>query len=471
MKTTPFVKVLTDIRFWIILLFALRLVGINNAPLDSHNWRQTLTSMVARNFVEEGANLFYPKIDLAGENSGIIASEFPLFNYLIYIISNIFNYSHWIGRLINLLISSLGMFYFFKLIKGVVNHRTAFNATIVLAASIWFAHSRKIMPDTFSVSLVIIGLCHAFVYIKKGSKWALILFFFFCTLGALSKIPALSLISVLAVLVFIKEVDLRKKIAIFSTGAMSLLIVCLWYFYWVPFLLKSYGYQLFFPKTMTEGIREIIPQFSELLEKFYFSSLNSFIALVCCLIGLYLILRSGQRFLILGLGIITSVFIVFIIKTGAVFPLHSYYIIPFTPIMALLAGYAISEIPIKLQYLLLVSILVEGIANQQHDFFTNEDQLYKLELEAIAKNVIPAKDLVVINGGPSPQNMYFSHRKGWTENNETILRPNYLDSVINLGAKFLIVDESYGDLKFHQNEIVFKNTSYSIYRLKNNNVH
>ena len=93
-------KLISDIRFWIILFFALRLLGITNAPLEfGHNWRQSLTNMIARNFFENDANLFYPSIDLAGEKSGIIGSEFTFYNYLIYILSSIFDYSHWqIGR-------------------------------------------------------------------------------------------------------------------------------------------------------------------------------------------------------------------------------------------------------------------------------------------------------------------------------------------------------------------------------------
>lgn len=33
--------------------------------------------MIARNFVEGRANLFYPVIDIAGEKTGIIGTEFP----------------------------------------------------------------------------------------------------------------------------------------------------------------------------------------------------------------------------------------------------------------------------------------------------------------------------------------------------------------------------------------------------------
>src|SRR4051812_1758490 len=92
-------KLLSDIRFWLIFFFVIRLVGITNAPLEvAHNWRQTFTCMVARNFLENDPNILYPTIDMAGNKTGIVGAEFPLFNYLIYLISGIFGYTHWYGR-------------------------------------------------------------------------------------------------------------------------------------------------------------------------------------------------------------------------------------------------------------------------------------------------------------------------------------------------------------------------------------
>jgi len=467
MIKTQIRKILSDIRFWIIFLFVLRLIGITNAPLEvGHNWRQSLTNMIARNFLENGANILYPSIDMAGEKSGIIGSEFPFFSYLIFIFSYIFDYSHWLGRLINLFVSSFGLYFFFKLIKNLLDKQTAFNSTIVLTVSIWFAFSRKIMPDTFSVSLVIIGLFYAYNFLKNGFKSSLILFFVFSTLGMLCKIPALSLFSVLLILIFIKEIDIRRKLALYAAAALGFLIVCLWYFYWVPYLLDTYHYQLYFPKGIVEGIQEITPLIPQLLEKFYFSALLSYMALVCSLVGIVLLIKNKQIYLVSGIGIITAVFILFIVKTGAVFPLHNYYIIPFTPIMALMAGYAITQIPLKIQYILLGLIAIEGIANQQHDFRIKESQLYKLELEKITEKLIPDIDLIIINGGQSPQDIYFSHRKGWTVDDTDIMNLQYIDSLTSLGAKYLVIDKSRIDQQFVQHETIYTGKHYSICKLE-----
>lgn len=467
MNKQKFKIILTDIRLWIVILFVVRLIGITNAPLEvGHNWRQSLTNMIARNFVEIDANILYPRIDMAGQQSGIIGSEFPFFNYLIYLFSSIFNYSHWIGRLINLTVSSVGIFYFFKLIKSIINQRVAFNSTIILLVSIWFAFSRKIMPDTFSVALVIIGLYYAYNFLKNGTKLNLIAFFVFTTLGVLCKIPALSLLSVLSVILFIKQIKTQRKIAIIVAGGISFSIICIWYFYWVPYLLDTYHYQLYFPKGFLDGIREITPYVPELLEKFYFSSLHSYIAFICCLAGVFILMKNKQKYLIYSIGIITLVFVFFIIKTGAVFPLHNYYIIPFTPIMVLLAGYAIDKIPTKYQYILLLLISIEAIANQQHDFRIKDSQLYKLELDGITQQIIPKNELIIINGGPSPQHIYFSHRKGWTIENAQMTNPQFIDSLKTLGAKYIIIDQHKLQNPEIKGEEVYLDENYKIITLK-----
>lgn len=466
MKKADIRLILTDIRFWILVFFLVRIIGITDAPLEvGHNWRQSLTNMIARNFLFHGAHILYPMIDMAGEKTGIIGSEFPLFNYLIYLVSLAFDYSHWYGRLINLSVSSLGLYYFYKLVKKLFNGQVAFNATLVLTASIWFSFSRKIMPDTFSVSLVIIGLFHAVKYLENNKILNLMAFLFFCTTGMLCKIPSLCLFSMAALPMFSKTTDVRKKLALTSVGAISLFVVGLWYFYWVPYLVETYQYQLYFPKGLMEGVKEIIPWIPEYLEKFYFSSLQSYLAFVCAIIGMILILGNRHRMQVLGLGLITAVFILFTLKTGSVFPQHNYYIIPYTPVMAVMAGYFISRVPLKIQYILLGLIALEGIANQQHDFFVKEDQVYKLTLEQITEELIPADDLIVINGGQSPQDIYFSNRKGWTVSNADITDPSFLDSLMHFGAKYLILDLSGFDYRSVQYENLYTDNHYAIYTL------
>ncbi len=458
--------ILSDIRFWIAFFFLLRMIGITNAPLEiGHNWRQALTSMIARNFYEGNANIFYPRIDMAGDQSGIIASEFPLFNYLIYLVSVVFDYTHWYGRLINLFVSSVGIYFFYHLMARIADRKIAFNASIVLIVSIWFAFSRKTMPDTFSVSLVIIGLYYGYRYLAKGSDIRLILYFLFITCGVLCKIPALSLLAAIPVILLIKEIPVRRKVWILIISAISFLIVCLWYFYWVPYLVRTYHYPLYFPKGLVEGIHEIRPLLSLYFRQFYFMAFESFIAFAFFLVGVYSIVKSKNRNLILSLFLITITFILFTIKTGAVFPTHNYYIIPFVPVMALIAGWGIAKLPTKYQFIPLILIVIEGIGNQQHDYFIKDSERYKLTLENLTNEVVGKDELIVINGGPSPQEIYLAHRKGWTIENGLITESE-LNGYRNSGAAYLIIDKKSFPQQISFFPLVKGDSGFDIYRLK-----
>ena len=194
-------KSLYDIRIWIVLFFCIRLIGITDPPLEiGHNWRQTTVTMVARNFLEVDNNIFLPRIDFAGEKTGITGMEFPFLNYLIYLIAEIFGYDHWYGRLINLTVSSLGLWYFFKLVGKYFPEKVAIYSTIVLAVSIWFQFSRKIMPDTFSMSIVIAAIYYGIQFLENHSRrnnnLSLLAYFVLMGIGVLSKLPSGYLLSI-----------------------------------------------------------------------------------------------------------------------------------------------------------------------------------------------------------------------------------------------------------------------------------
>jgi hypothetical protein len=462
----PFFK---DIRFWLLLFFVVRLIGITNPPLESgHNWRQSLTNMVARNFYEDKADIRYPTIDIAGEKSGIMTSEFPVYNYLIYGVSKLFGFNHWTGRWVNLIVSTIGLFYFHQLIIKLLNKNIAFYATLITLTSLWFAYSRKIMPDTFSVSLVFVGLYGGHAYLKEGKWFQLVLFFVFTTLGVLSKIPALSLCAGLVIVPWITSVKRARIFHVAFAGLIGLCFVWLWYFYWLPHVYAAYDYQLFFPKTLRQGFQEISTVLPNLFEKFYFSSLNSFVAFGCFLLGLFYVVKGRNRLLQLALVSISVVFAFFILKTGSVFPTHSYYIVPFAPIMALVAACFLAELPKNIGYVILGVVVIEGIANQQHDFFLRDSELYKLELESTLENVVPNDNLVIINGGTTPQNMYFAHRKGWAIRNSEV-NVKFVDSLHQLGAEYLIIDKHQTNVRELQYKVVLRSEHYYVYGLSIDN--
>ena len=445
-----FFSLMKDIRFWIIFFLLIRLVGITNPPLEiGHSWRQVLTNMLSRNMLEISPSLLYPRIDMDGTGTGIIGSEFPVFNFLTYLWFKIFGFSHWAGRLINLVVSSIGIYYFYRIVKRYFTTEVAFSAAFILIVSGWFGFARKIMPDTFSVSLVIISLYYASIFLDKWQRKDLLLFTFFATMGALSKMPSVSILAVLAIPVFSSKYPLRQKLELMGAGTIVMLFLGLWYFYWVPYLLDTYGYKLFFTRDLLQGLKELIFNWFDTLDKFFFASFFSFVAFFFFLKGLYNSFKDKNKLILLSLFYISLIFLFYMMKTGDVFSFHSYYIIPFTPIMALIAGYGLSKLKAKWMYFFLLVISVESIANQYNDFFIKDELKCKLKYELIADEFTNKDDLVVVTGGMDPITMYYLHRKGWSVYNDVLTDSIKMDEMHKQGAKYIFVDKRQfsGNLK------------------------
>jgi hypothetical protein len=132
--------------------------------------------------------------------------------------------------------------------------------------------------------------------------------------------------------------------------------------------------------------------------------------------------------------------------------------------MAIMAGYAVSRIPSKFYGILLIAIAREGIINQQHDFFIRPSQAYKLSLEEIADSVSNKKDLILINDNGSPQMLYFSHRKGWSVHNEILTDQQKVQSYIEKGARYIIVDKKNFPVPLQYPE-VFTDGNFTVYKL------
>jgi 4-amino-4-deoxy-L-arabinose transferase-like glycosyltransferase len=169
--------------------------------------------MVSRNFLEVDANPMFPRIDIAGEKTGITGMEFPVLNYLIYLLSLAFGYHDWFGRLIVLLISSLGIWTFHNILKKQFNPQIAFNSSIVLLFSIWFTYSRKIMPDTMAMSFMFFGIQQGINYFESPRLKPLLWFGFWICLGILSKLPVVFLLFVFIPYMIDRPLLQRNKMA------------------------------------------------------------------------------------------------------------------------------------------------------------------------------------------------------------------------------------------------------------------
>lgn len=429
-------------RIWIGIYFLFMLFFVTQAPIEkAHNWRQTLTNTIARNYANAETTFLEPKIDHAGKRDGIIGSEFPIYNFTIAKMMQWFGFQHWYGRLINLIFTCLGIWCFYLIVKRLFDADAALYAGIFLLFSVWFNFGRKIMPDTLSLSLVIMGIYQAIRFLDKAKWITAVLAFVLISLGMLIKIPAAVILAPFGLMLFVRSWPSQRRIIVAALCILTIIPVYSWYFRWVP-VLNTHGFELYFPRTISEGWREIAVLWKETINNFVFHSFYSFVGFAIFFAALvFIIIKKNWRALLIFLAAF-AVFSYFILKTGLTFPLHSYYMIPFAPIMAMVAGIGMASFPYKkfIPYILLI-FCGESFANQQDDLRIREADRSFLELEAIADSIDSREAKVVCNGGVSPTVMYFLNRRGWTQEDHELTN-EFLESIVPDGAQYLYIYQS-----------------------------
>lgn len=447
------------------MFFIIQLPFITQPPIDSsHTWRQTLTATVARNQANGEGTMCYPRIDHNGASSGIIGMEFPVYNAAIAGMIKAFGFTHWYGRLINLLVSLLGVFCFTRLVEAISDKKTAFWSGIFLLCSIWLIFMRKIMPDTFSVSLVLTGLWLGWRFYLFGKWYDALGYFILISLGLLSKLPASLILAPFGMTLYVKEFSWSKKAVIVALTYIGVSLTAIWYFVWVPYLVATYEYPLYFTRDLATGFIELSFETSLILQQFVFHSFYSFAAFGLFVTGIFLAARNKQHKLLIVFIVSVSVFMFFMIKTGMVFPKHNYYMVPVIPVMAMMLGYTITHFPARrVRPYLVAVVLIESLANMHHD--VRPKKAWYTGIERELDKVSDRTQLVVCNGGVGPQMMYFMNRKGWTYRTENIT-PELINACKAQGAKWLVLQyEDETPLPVTGLTSVYSDRNFSIYAL------
>lgn len=431
-----------DIRFVIGLFFILRFFGLTNAPLEvAHNWRQTDMMMVAKNLAEDPASICFPRVDYEGAGDGIVGMEFPLVNELIAISIKTFGFSHWYGRLINLILSSIGVYFFYLVVLKLFDKRLAFAASYLLLASMWFAYTRKILPDTVAVSFLFASVYYALCYFEKSSQKYinLLLSAFLLAFGGLVKISSFVVMALLLPVLFDREIGLKQKIILAFAYAVSLCVIVYWYFVWVPYLNTLSSIRFFMGNSLTVGLHEIVEDAPRIAMRFYETALG-YLGFCLFIAGLIIaFIKKEQKLLQIFAGALAMQFVL-LLKVGNHFGVHSYYILPFVPLMALVAGYALKQLPVK--YIVVFGVLfwAENFARYYNEFIIRTKNKPKEHLSELLDKVGAAKsDLIAVNGNGNPALLYFSGRKGWLPNDEQLSSLDFMSRLFEQNCKYAVL--------------------------------
>lgn len=147
-----------------------------NAPLaDWHSWREADTAAVARNFVKDKFDMLYPQSDsflalnehnLQNPNRYFI-NEFPLYNAAVAVLYKQYGVNPAIGRMVSIAMASLGAAALYLLVRLTVGLAPAL-ITLIFYQFIPYNiyYSRVFMPDPSFVALSIISLLFCVLWVK-----------------------------------------------------------------------------------------------------------------------------------------------------------------------------------------------------------------------------------------------------------------------------------------------------------------
>jgi len=222
------------------------------------------------------------------------------------------------------------------------------------------------------------------------------------------------------------------------TAIVALIPVVWWCFYWAPMLTVDYGlFYFFMGSDIRTSLGFLMSEWQTVFKCFYFDAIG-YVGFVFYVTGMIYLIIKKERKLLFALSGVFVLQIIFMIKSGESFIKHSYYMIPFIPIMAICAGYFISLIKLKwLRSVFLLAFVVEGVLNFQHDFMPKQLKNYLLQLENIAVDYTNPSDLIVINNTLNPRGVYLAHRKGWGVKSNVASDSNYLKNIVQKGANYL----------------------------------
>lgn len=434
---------LQDIRLWIAILFLIRLPGAFWPPIEVHHgWRQATTLMTVRAMEEHGPDFLHPGTAVPGpDRPNIIASEFPIYNFLIWLNVKSWDAGHGVGRFISLLASAVGIWCFYLILLRIAGRDVAFPAALILLVSVWFMFSRKIMPDVFACSLALAGVECLWRFRVFGRVAWLVAGGVLVALGILSKLPAAVLLVFLIPLLLDPGASGLRRFSVVCVTALSAGLAGWWYFIWIPELIDNGAYQLYWTKSFTEGFGELAARPFETLHRFTFSAFYSYTAFVCILIGIPTLARES-RALRISAGATLFLLVFYMLRVGDCIPEHDYYLIPFIPFFAMVAAVGLQRIAIRqwAGIVVLVAILIEGIANQQHDLRWPAGMAYKLKLADELNALIPTNEPVAFVSDLNPSDMYFANRNGWLVSQEDLNNADVRQRLMNGGCRFVVVN-------------------------------
>ena len=435
--------------FILLEALCLRLYHVTYPPYDILSWRDTQTLMIARNYFRSGMDLFGPAVDwrslhnvaAGGTVGGTELNVTPCLTALLY---HVFGIEYWVGRVVPIAFSLLGIIYFYRLAERFYGALTAIMATLLFSVSPFHLFCGRVqMPESFAFAMVLATLYHYDEWLSLQSKRTFAYAVVSCALMLLGK-PQMALAAIPMLFLTVERFGwrfvLHKELYLFGALVAIPVGAFMWHSYRV--LIPRCGISLTFGSMWS---------FSLLLTPDYYIKMASLIwnpavgPWVCVLgvIGLFAPFHRARGMFAHAwfLGAVA-----FVLAIPGMNSANVYYQMIFAPPLCLLAAKALTPL-FNRKWLVPLAVVLLGAATYDSlriafpRFYEPRMDAYRCGLW-LRENTAP--DTLIVSASPDPTCMYFADRVGW--NGWDYGDPKrYIDTVRGLGAKVLVAPDWYFD--------------------------
>jgi len=420
------------------LALVLRTYHLTYPPWDYHNWRQTNTLMVARDFARHGFRVLHPQVAWISRDDPTLPSyfsgEFSIESIFAALLYKIFGESDTLARPVVIAFSLLGIFFLYSLLARRAGRAAAACGAFLYALlpyHIFFG--RVFMPDVPALALAL-GCLDALDRWSSDRRVAKLVLA--GCLGALALLQKLTVVILFLPALFMFAAVYGRRAArrweLYGFFALAGVPALLWY--WHASALARLSGFIMLPVGMFGTHLGSWLQWSftgEVLKKLAVEAFSP-LGLVVATLGL-LGLARGRAAWVFRLWVAAAVALLLMIPDTL--RENSYTLLLLLPGGAALGGMALAALAPVLRYRAVLGVLLLLLAG---DGIRCALPLYQADrapydLGVLLRHLTAPQDFIVTETGGSPNVLYAADRRGWMETRVDLPR---LENLARRGARY-----------------------------------
>jgi 4-amino-4-deoxy-L-arabinose transferase-like glycosyltransferase len=440
-------KQLTVTLLLFLLVIGLRIYHVDSSPYSEYDsWRQSDTEAIARNFVEQRFNMFYPQLNYQGPFPNYVQLELQIIPFAIAGLYKIFGYHFMLARVVPILFfTGSAVFVFLVACRYYSLHVAWLSLLFYGLLPINWLYSRAIMPESAAL-FFFIGAFYLFSeWIRVERSSVLFTGAVFTSLAILEKVPTVFIGIPMIVMVLMKyKKNAFYKWELYAFSLIALLPTVLYYF-WMQKIAES-------AFVMGIATRHVLPEmFSSIFTHksglFFLNKVPKMFTWHILLLGIagFFITRWREDFPMKCLALAMALELVTIVAVIR----FDYYLIFFGPPLALFAASYLSRM---FQYgfagklassIVILLFVISAYEQVQLKLNTQNEMLLK---QARIVEIVTQKMDLIVSGADDPSLLNAAHRAGWRISNSIPDNPlAELDYFIANGARYFVPLHGYID--------------------------